>query len=133
MSSHLNLTPVVDVQTETGSMRISTPEATAFDLVRFPAAAGHLNNVATVLGELVEVLNDEILVKQAETVRLPDVQRLGYLLDRVGARKLADPLAEWISLRPRRAVLLRPGGSPDTSDLNRRWYILPNEVVEVDL
>jgi len=67
--------------------------ATAFDLVRYQVAAGHLSNVATVLNELVEEMNGAALLNLAATVRLPDVQRLGFLLDRIGAVSLADPLA----------------------------------------
>lgn len=42
----LQSTPVAKVQTETGSMRVSTPEATAFDLVRFARSAGELSRRA---------------------------------------------------------------------------------------
>ena len=42
------------VKTVTGSIRVSTPEATALDLLRYVAAAGYLSNVATVLHELAE-------------------------------------------------------------------------------
>src|SRR5665647_314060 len=48
--------PVVQAQTETGYMRVSTPETTAFDLVHFVAASGGLSNVATVLVDLAERL-----------------------------------------------------------------------------
>ena len=47
MSRQVETAPVVEVQTETGSMRVSTPETTAYDLVRFAPAAGRLSNVAT--------------------------------------------------------------------------------------
>lgn len=33
--------PVIEQQTETGTMRVATPETCAFDLVRYPEAAGH--------------------------------------------------------------------------------------------
>ena len=66
-------------------------------------------------------------------MRIPDAQRLGYLLDLVGARALADPLAEWLSGRPRRSIFLRPDGARDRSELNRRWRVYPNEDVEADL
>ena len=46
--------PTRRIQTETGTMAVSTPEATALDLVRLPRAAGHWNNIATVLVELAE-------------------------------------------------------------------------------
>jgi predicted transcriptional regulator of viral defense system len=133
MSNRIEDTPVTEVQTETGSMRVSAPESTAYDLVRFPAAAGHLSNVATVLSELVESMSAEALVEKAECARLPEVQRLGYLLDLVGAEELAEPLAGWLSNRRRRAVLLRPDGTHKTHKLNRRWHVIPNEKVEVDL
>jgi len=48
--------PTTWIQTETGTMRVATPETTAFDRVRYPAAAGHLSNIATVLAELTEWL-----------------------------------------------------------------------------
>ena len=40
---------VMPVKTVTGSMRVSTPEAAALDLLRDVAAAGSLATVATVL------------------------------------------------------------------------------------
>ena len=35
VKKRLTETPTTDVQTETGTMRVSTPEATAFNLVRY--------------------------------------------------------------------------------------------------
>ncbi len=60
---------------------MALPETCAFDLVRYPEGAGHLSNAATVLVELAERLDERKLVDVAPLVRLPDVQRLGYLLD----------------------------------------------------
>ena len=63
--------------TPTGTIAIATPETTAFDLVRFPAAAGYWNNVATVLIELVEEVDGDKLLQGAARVARTDVQRLG--------------------------------------------------------
>jgi AbiEi antitoxin C-terminal domain len=52
-SKFIDKAAVTEVKTPTGTMRISTPETTAIDLVRFAKAAGYLDNVATVLSELV--------------------------------------------------------------------------------
>lgn len=46
-------------------MQVATPETTAFDLVRFPAAAGYWSNIATVLSELAEKLDPEPLAARA--------------------------------------------------------------------
>jgi hypothetical protein len=50
MNSNVERMPTTEIQTETGTMRVAAPEATAFDLFRYQAAAGHLSNIVTVLG-----------------------------------------------------------------------------------
>lgn len=131
MSRLVERLPAVEQQTETGTMRVATPETCAFDLVRFPSAAGHLGNVATVLAELTERLDPRSLVDIAPLVRIPDVQRLGYLLDAVGQPRLTAPLASWLDHRKPRAVPLRPGATADAAP-DPRWRIVPNVELEVD-
>ena len=132
MNSKVQQMPVTEKQTETGTMRVATPETTAFDLVRYQAGAGHLSNAATVLAELAERMNAQAIVSIAHLVRLPDVQRLGYLLDAVGEGNLASPLAKWLEARRPRAILLRPGEPVDV-EIDRRWHVLPNVELEVDV
>lgn len=122
----------VDIQTETGTMRVASPETTAVDLVRYPAVAGHLSNVATVLAELSERIEADVLAAQLSHMRVPDVQRLGYLLDSAGEDDLALPLADWLETRRPRVVPLRTGG-PAEGTLVRRWHVLVNEELEADL
>ena len=121
------------VQTETGSMVVSTPETTAFDLVRFPAACGYWNNVATVLAELAEKLDAEKLVAGASRVARSEVQRLGWLLDLVEERALSDALAK--SLEGQRLLPTPLTSSRDSDDapLDPRWRVLVNDEVEPDL
>ncbi len=133
VSRRLDRSYVADVQTETGSMRVATPEQTAYDLVRYPGAAGHPSNVATVLSELAEKLHPKALVKLAPLFKLSDVRRLGYLLDLVNQDALADPLEIWLNKRPSRPVLLRVGTEAKNKKADNRWRVVPNEVVEADL
>jgi predicted transcriptional regulator of viral defense system len=123
--------PVMGKQTETGSMKVSTPEATAFDLVRFPAEAGHWSNVATVLGELAEMLVPRELARIAPLFQVPDAQRLGYLLDTLGHRELTGALRAWLEGQRPRALALRPGREAG-EDLNQRWKVWPNVTLEVE-
>ena len=90
MSGVLADTPAVRMQTETGTMLVSTPEATAFDLVRHPEACGGWGAVATVLADLTERLDPRALALVARGRKTPEIQRLGFLLDRVGAGQTAD-------------------------------------------
>ncbi len=126
-------TPVVDMKTQTGSMRVSTPEATAVDLVRYVKRAGQLDNVATVLSELAEKLDAKRLLAAArKDVEIGHVQRLGHILDAVGAASAAKPMAAWISGQRPRRVLLRPGSQRPIQEEDPKWRVSVNEPVEID-
>ena len=125
--------PVVRVQTDTGYMRVSTPEATAFDLVRFPEASGGLGNVATVLADLSEAMRSDALRGLATGRPTPEVQRLGYLLDLIGRQQLADPLARALAARRVRPVLLDPGAKDGPRDAGPPpWRVVSNETIDLD-
>jgi len=127
--------PVERVNTSTGTMAISTPEATALDLVRYAAAAGQLSNVATVLSELGEKIDPDKLVTVVEEtgVEMSIVQRLGYLLDMVEVGEATSPLATWVAKRSPRLVALRPGRSTKGTPTDARWRVRINADVEPDL
>ncbi|MBU4557402.1 MAG: type IV toxin-antitoxin system AbiEi family antitoxin, partial [Actinobacteria bacterium] len=126
-------TPAVPMQTETGTMCVSTPESTAFDLVRYPSACGGWSNIATVLHELSERLEPGALGAVAQLRKTPEIQRLGYLLDRTGQRRLADPLRRVLSSKRYRPVLLAPDSPRVETDVVRPWRVIPNLEVEIDL
>jgi predicted transcriptional regulator of viral defense system len=121
------------VQTETGTMVVATPETTAFDLVRFPGASGGWSHVATVLTELTESMDPARLVAGALRVPRAAVQRLGWMLDALGASALVEGLAE--ALEGQRLVPTPLEASEDASGapLDPRWRILENVAVEPDL
>ena len=123
---------VENAKTETGTMRVSSPEATAIDLVRYPHACGYLDNVATVLVELAERLDPKKLVKVAMEARHPDAQRLGYLLDLLGLQEVAATLARLVASWRRRPVRLRPDRPAEGLAHDPRWYVIPNEQVSAE-
>ena len=124
--------PTEQQRTETGTFRVSTPEATALDLVRYARTLGGLGVVAAVLAELSERLDPRRLVGAAAVdVELSVVQRTGYLLDRVGAQDKTAPLAEWLAAQRPRRTLLRAGRGPRRGTADARWDILENERIEV--
>jgi len=129
---HVTRTPVVPVKTETGSMSVSTPEATALDLLRYLHGAGGLGNVATVLSELVERLDPAGLVAVAKIeADVAAAQRLGFLLERVGAGDRTEPLARWVAERRPRAIRLRADQEAKSAPKNARWQVLVNAPLEV--
>jgi predicted transcriptional regulator of viral defense system len=131
--ARLAKTPTVAVKTPTGEIRVSTPEATALDLVTYPEQAGSLSNVATVLAELAERMTPEALVRAAEAEgEIASAQRVGYLLERVGHSDLVAPLARWIDTRKPRVVPLRPGRRMGGRPRAARWRVAINEKLEID-
>ena len=61
VSNRLAETDTVQIKGEVGYLPVSTPEETAFDLVRYSRQLGGLSQVATVLQELGEKLNGDKL------------------------------------------------------------------------
>lgn len=126
-------TVVQRVKTPTGTMPVSTPESTAVDLVRFAKAAGHLDNVATVLMDLAPLLDPKRLLKVVRASGdLPNAQRLGYLLDRVRGRLQAKALHEWLGRQSPRVIPLRPGRSSNGALEDRRWHVCITEPIEIE-
>ena len=119
---------IQDVKTPTGMMKASSPETTAWDLVRYCKAAGGLENVVTVLSELAEKLDAKQLCRVVKGHDEAIVaQRLGYLLEKLGHKELSNGFADWIQDAPMR--LLDPTAGPRASE-NRKWRLLVNAHVE---
>ena len=126
-------TPTSALKTETGSMRVSSPEATALDLVRNPQAAGGVGNIVTVLSELSEKMDPKRLLEAAELeAEAAAAQRLGFLPDRVGAADKTEALAGWVGARRPRTTPLRPDRSIRGAAKDERWRLLVNERIEID-
>ena len=103
------------------------------DLVRFAKAAGGLDNVATVLAELLPRLEKKRLMR---IVRLqhdvPNAQRLGFLLDKLRARSLSKSIHAWIEQHSPTPVPLRPGDMVEDTAQDRRWHVLVGDPIEIE-
>lgn len=130
----IHLVPVVAVDTPRGPASVSSPEATAIDLVAFARSCGGLDLVATVLADLQERMKPKSLAEQASRIaEMPWIQRLGYLLEKVGAGEKAEPLAVLVSRLSPRFAPLQPGAPVHRKRRNDRWRLLINAEVEPDL
>lgn len=130
---HLQSVPVQCFNTPRGPIRVSTPEATAVDLVGYHRRVGGLDQVATVLSELTDQINPERLVSVARTAPIAWSQRLGYLLSQVNGREQAALLKAYVKDSARQSVPLLPGMADSEVPRDADWKLLVNVEVEPDL
>lgn len=115
--------------TPQGTVLVSSPEATAIDLVGYAHRAAGLGNVATVLSELTEKLDADKLSAAAATAPISWAQRLGYLLDHMGGGAKTEPLQDYVRRHAREAVLLQPK-SRGRARRDSKWKLDVNTKVE---
>jgi predicted transcriptional regulator of viral defense system len=120
-----------EMPTPTGSVTVSTPETTALDLVRYVRHAGYLNNVATVLADLAELLDAERLANVAHH-DLSTARRLGYLLDVVGHHTLAADFHARLTARAEPPIRLDISAPAGTGAIDPLWHLIINTTVEPD-
>jgi predicted transcriptional regulator of viral defense system len=123
-----------------GYYLVSTPELTAIDLIRFPKKSGHLNNIATVLEELVEKIDfkklKSICIKHSTPTTA--IQRLGFLLDNIlGYAKETNLFLNILEKKRASRILLSSSKKEDIKNFseypfNEKWKIYQNTTVEPD-
>ncbi len=129
----MRCTAVVERDTPTGVLRVASPAATAVEVVGYPERCGYLDNVATVLAELAEAIDADILEAEARRAPTAWVQRLGYLLVLVEQDELADRLDRVLAERNVFTVPLAPWQEMGGAPRDARWRVGINVDVEPDL
>lgn len=129
---HIQKTLTTSHKVRSGYPKISTPESTALDLVRYSFELGGLDSVAAVIAELSEEMKSSELLRAAESFELSVVQRLGFILEKIEQRKLSDPLSKWIANQRPRLVLLNTRKKGEQSQVDKKWSLKVNDVLELE-
>lgn len=119
--------------TPTGTMAVATPELAAMDLANRPELGGALHNVATILIELANdgKLDEEELAKLVPRFPVAASRRVGWLVE-----QFTDVRLEALA-----TAVASASGEPSKLDqhrerrgnVDRRWHVRVNTVVEPDL
>jgi predicted transcriptional regulator of viral defense system len=134
VKKNLTRTPTVRIKVQTGYVPVSSPEATALDLLRYARRIGGLDNVFTLLHELGERMDAGKLVKAAEADGvLALAQRLGWLLEKSGFDKLTPPLANWVGDKRPLPTRLDPAAPAIGVAQSKRWSLALNADVESEV
>ena len=120
-------------QSPAGYYKISSPEMTAYDILRYPSACPSINLAATVFQELGEKINSERLAALIETdAEIATLQRLGWLLDNTGWSEKTGLLSE--RFREKKMVwrLMRTD-MVNNGPRELKWRVIANAEVEADI
>lgn len=136
VNSALKNTPTQMIATPKSMLTISTPEGTAMDLMKYPKQSGGLNHIVTILTELQESMSPvrlkELILHQPE---LAWQQRLGYLLEKLGAKELSLVLKENLARQKRVDFISLMSSLPSSAPhpKNDIWKIIENTDFESDV
>jgi predicted transcriptional regulator of viral defense system len=128
--------PTIERTVPTGRVTVASPEVTVLDLVDAPTSGGGLDNVATVIGDLLGegAIDGDALADVAARYPIAIAQRTGHLVEHMAGevdaalsldrleRLVAD--AGWTVLDPQR---------PRHGQRDRRWRVVANADIEHDL
>jgi len=124
--------PVQHINTPRGTIAVSTPDVTAFDLVGYESKIGGLDAVATILVELAEKLDPQKLADIASLMPLPWAQRLGYLLEFIGEAPKAVLLKRYVQTNANEVTALEPSSSRSDRLRDEAWRLIINAELETE-
>jgi hypothetical protein len=118
-------TPTQPLANAFAPLQVSTPEATAFDLIRYAVRIGGIGRAAETIAPLLPLMRPSEMRRVLKIEDEPSTtQRLGFVLERLRATDLAKVVENWLpSNRP--YVPLVPGAHGVVPEI-KRWRILNN-------
>jgi len=106
---------------------VSTPEATAFDLIRYATSIGGIERAAETIRPLLPVLRARELNRVLDAENEPAVaQRLGFVVEASGDKSLAKVVRDWLPDKLTPVTLSPTKGKRNTIPLVERWQVLNN-------
>ncbi len=106
---------------------VSTPEATAFDLVRYASRIGGIGRVIETLTPLLALMRPPELKRMLEVENEPAIaQRLGYIIETAGNKRLAQVVHDRLPAHLALVPLASAKAGRATAPIVGRWRVLDN-------
>ena len=129
-----------DITVSTGFLKVGTPELVTLDLFIYPSKSGGLNHIATVLSELIEVIDPDSLIKLAEINGSKAwLQRLGFILEKIDPidtdkrNMVVKRLEQYLKGKLKTFIPLASEMSKIGCPRLKKWMIIENTEIESDL
>jgi hypothetical protein len=127
VKSNIKQTPTQQLPQAPAPLCISTPEATVFDLVQYAVRIGGMDRAAETIAPLLPKLRVREL-KRALNVEnaAPIAQRLGFIFEAIGAKRLADAVYDWLPDKLIAVPLYPIKNERRSFPIVERWQVLNN-------
>jgi hypothetical protein len=120
-------TPTQQLPQAPAPLCISTPEATAFDLIRYASRIGGIGCAAETIAPLLPKLRIRGLKRVLNAENAPRIaQRLGFVLEAIGAKRLADAVYDWLPDKLITVPLSPIKNETGSISIIERWQIMNN-------
>jgi len=130
--NNLAAIPVERFNNPRGTVVVSSVEATLVDLVGHMSRAGGVDRVVGVLSELADDVDPRRLVNASKSASILWSQRLGYLLEHVGAGDKAVLLKEHVAGSAQNLTKLLPGDNAEGAPRSKDWRLFVNANIEIE-
>jgi len=126
-------TPTQPLANAYAPLNVSTPEATAFDLVRYASRIGGIGRAIETLSPLIPLMRVPELKRLLEAEHETSTpQRLGYIIERCGNSKLAEAIRAWLPSQLPLIPLAPTKHRLKNAPVIERWRLV-NDSPETDL
>lgn len=106
---------------------VATPETTLFDLVRYSHKLGGIERVAETIKPILSLVKEKSLRLMLDAEHETAVaQRLGFILDVLGADRLTGVVLDWLPMRLQKVMLSPHVGGDEASPVDRKWNVANN-------
>jgi AbiEi antitoxin C-terminal domain len=120
-------TPTQPLDNTYAPLIVSTPEATAFDLIRYASRIGGLGRAVETLTPLCPRLRAPEMKRVLDTENeTSTAQRLGYVIERKGNREIAGAIHDWLPARFPLIPLVPARAKPQNASVIEKWQLINN-------
>ena len=105
-------------------LSVSTPEATAYDLIRYASSIGGIERAAETIRPLLPLLRARELKRVLDEPAV--AQRLGFVIEACGNKSLAKVVRDWLPDELTPVALAPAKGKRENLPLVKRWQVLNN-------
>ncbi len=120
-------------KSETGILKVSSPELTCFDLVKYIKQSGGINQAVSLILQLKDLIDDNKLLELAKNqMRTVYIQRLGYVFQFLNKEKKAIIFKKALNGKRIYPVLLVPDKNKKFDKIDNQWKVLINYEIEVE-